>query len=140
MPGCTRPISMILLETGNAELSRLLDQAPPSKPPQVFSTPNSDITHRPRVSQIDHSKEYCVKNICQEHSPNTKICGTNSCKTSLNCSPRCLRAQRQGCVRLALGNGIRYIEGQAYLARGHRQKRFPPQNIPSLLLVTRLVL
>ena len=30
--------------------------------------------------------------------------------------------------------------GQTYLAIRYRQKRFPPQNIPSLLLVTRLIL
>jgi len=45
-----------------------------------------------------------------------------------------------GYVRLALGNGIRYIVGQAYLAIVHCQKRFPPQKNLSLLLVTRLIL
>ena len=99
MPQNTRPIS-ILLETGNTELCRLLDQAPPGKPPQVLPAPNSDITHRSRVPQIDYSKDYCVHNICQEYPKNTNLCGTNSCKTNYTCSPRCIRAQRQGCVRL----------------------------------------
>ena len=99
MPQNTRPIS-ILLETENTELCRLLDQAPPGKPPQVLPAPNSDITHRSRVPQIDYSKDYCVHNICQEYPKNTNLCGTNSCKTNYTCSPRCIRAQRQGCVRL----------------------------------------
>jgi hypothetical protein len=30
----------------------------------------------------NYSKEYCFQNICQEHPKDTKICGTNSCKTS----------------------------------------------------------
>ena len=37
------------------------------------------------------------------------------------------------CVRLAQ-------TGQAYLVIGHRQKQFPPQNIPLFLLVTRLTM
>jgi len=41
------------------------------------------------------------------------------------------KKKKKGSVRLAQ-------TGQAYLAIGYRQKRFPPQNIPSLLLVTRL--
>ena len=100
VPRCTGQIS-ILLETRDEELSRLLDQAAsPGQPPQVFSSPNSDITHRSRVPKIDHSKEYCVQNICQKYPKNPNLCGTNSCKTNDTCSPRCLRAQRQGCVRL----------------------------------------
>ena len=132
VPRHTGPI-LILLETRNAKPSRLLDQTPPGQPPQVVSSPNSDITHRSRVPKSDYSKEYCVQNICQKYPKNSNLCGTISCKTTNTSSPKCLRAKRQGCVRLAQ-------TGQAYLAIGHCQKRFPPQNIPSLLLVTRLIL
>ncbi len=132
VPRRTGPIS-ILLETRDAEPSRLLDQTPPDQPQQVVLSPNSDITKRPRVPKIDHSTEYRVQIICQEHPKNPNLCGTNSCKTTNTCSQKCLKAQWQGCVRLAQ-------IGQAYLAIGHRQKQFPPQNILSLLLVTRLIL
>ena len=52
-------------------------------------------------SQIDHSEEYCFQIICQKCPKKPNICGTISCKTKDNRSPKCLRAQRQGCVRLA---------------------------------------
>jgi hypothetical protein len=132
VPRCTGPIS-ILLETRDAELSRLLDQASPGQPPQVVLSPNSDITKRPRLPKIDDSIEYHVQIICQEYPINPNLCRINSCRTTNTCSPKCLKAQRQGCVRLAQ-------TGQAYLAIEHCQKWFPPQNIPSLPLVTRLIL
>ena len=59
VPRCTG-LLLIILETKNAEPSRLLDQTSPGQPPQVVSSPNSDITKRPRLPKIDHSTEYRV--------------------------------------------------------------------------------
>jgi hypothetical protein len=41
---------LFLLEARETKLSRLLDQASPGQPPQVFPTPNFDINNRSRVS------------------------------------------------------------------------------------------
>jgi len=51
--GCgaaARRTNIDCLEARDTELSRLLDQASPSQPPQVFLSPNSDINHRSRIS------------------------------------------------------------------------------------------
>jgi len=58
------------------------------------------ICRRSRVHQIDYSENPKQQIVRQTCPTDTTLCKTTSCKTNDNRSPRCLIAQRQGCVRL----------------------------------------
>jgi hypothetical protein len=56
----------------------------------------------PQVPQSDYSKEHCYQVFRQDYPNETIFCGTIGCKTKDTCSPMCLIAQQQGCIRLTV--------------------------------------
>ena len=68
--GCgaaARRTNIDCLEARDTELSRLLDQASPSQPPQVLLSPNSDIIHNPEYLKLitlkNTASQSFVKNV-----------------------------------------------------------------------------
>jgi hypothetical protein len=77
--------------------------------PQIF-----DVCYRSRIHRTDwYSKDQCFQIIRQTCPKVTTLDRTNSCKRKDTSSPKRLRAQRQGCVRLTqTGQCTQYMLGK----------------------------
>ncbi len=84
MPQCTGPI-LLLLETWHTELGRLLHQASPNQPPQIYPSHNPNVRQWSQIHKTlqenNNNRKFWTKNqnigvhkiFCQESTTNTKV-------------------------------------------------------------------
>jgi hypothetical protein len=84
---------------GITEDRQLLDKAPPRKPPHSVPSTNSDVAFWPQIHKTLNYKGHNYQILRRQDHNDTKV-PTDGSKAAYCRCPKCLTAQRQGCVRL----------------------------------------